>query len=375
MGYKIKIVFSSNSSWSVYNFRLNLLLDLSKRGYNVIIVAPPGEYLNKLKENGFEISPIEINNYSKGILDNLYLIYKLYIKYKYLKPDIVLHNAIKPNIYGSLVCGILKIPVINNISGLGSLFISDSYLKKIAVFFYRLSQKKAFRVFFQNKFDFDLFLKLKIINTFQAALIPGSGVDLERFKPQKKLFFDNTLKFCFVGRLIKDKGIYEYIQAAEKIKEKYINVEFYILGEMMPQNPNSISQIDLNNWHNKKIIHYLGKTDFVENELNKFDCVVLPSYREGLSRVLLEASSMAIPIITTNVPGCVDVVENNINGFVAKVKDVDDLILQIEKIINLSKIERDIMGENGRKIIENKFDEKIVINTYLKTINEILKKN
>jgi len=371
----LKIVFSSNSSWSVYNFRLNLLHELSKRGYTVIIVAPPGEYLNKLKDNGFEISPIEINNYSKGILDNLHLIYKLYLKYKYLKPDIVLHNAIKPNIYGSLVCRFLQIPVINNISGLGSLFIGDSYLKKIAVFFYRLSQKKAFRVFFQNQFDFDLFLNLKIINTYQAALIPGSGVDLERFKPKKKLFFDNSLKFCFVGRLIKDKGIYEYIEAAEKIKEKYSNVKFYILGEMMPQNPNSISQIDLNNWQNKKTIHYLGKTDFVENELNKFDCVVLPSYREGLSRVLLEASSMAIPIITTNVPGCVDVVENNINGFVAKVKDIDDLILQIEKMINLSKIERDIMGENGRKIIENKFDEKIVINSYLKTIEDVIKKN
>ena len=369
----MKIVFSSNNSWSVYNFRLNLLHELSRRGYSVIIVAPPGEYLNKLKDHGFEISPIEINNYSQGILDNLNLIYKLYLKYKYLNPDIVLHNAIKPNIYGSLVCRFLNIPVINNISGLGSSFISDSYLKKIAIFFYRLSQKKSFRVFFQNKFDLDLFLNLKIININQCALIPGSGVDLDRFKPKKRLFLDDSIKFCFVGRLIKDKGIYEYIEAAVKIKEKYNNVAFYILGEMMPLNPNSISQIDLNNWENKNIINYLGKTDFVENELNKFDCVVLPSYREGLSRVLLEASSMAIPIITTDVPGCVDVVENNINGFVAKVKDIDDLIVQIEKIINLSKLEREIMGANGRKIIENKFDEKIVINSYLITIDDLLK--
>jgi glycosyltransferase involved in cell wall biosynthesis len=367
------IIFSSNSSWSVYNFRLNLLLKLSKAGYRVIIVAPSGEYLDKLKDAGFEISPIEINIYSKGIIDNLYLVYRIYLKYKYLNPDIVLHNSIKNNIYGSLVCAFLHIPVINNISGLGSLFIGKSYLKIVAVIFFRLSQKGAYRVFFQNRFDFDLFLKLRIINSDQGALIPGSGVDLERFKPQKKILSDKIVKFCFVGRLIKDKGIYEYCEAALKIKEKYSNVDFYILGELNLKNPNSVSKMDLENWQNKKIIYYLGKTDYVENELNKFDCVVLPSYREGLSRVLLEASSMAIPIITTNVPGCLDLVENNVNGFIAKVKDVDDLILQIEKIINLSKTERDIMGGNGRKMVENKFDEKTVINFYLRTVEECLK--
>lgn len=367
----MKIVFSSNSSWSIYNFRRNLLYHLSLKGYDLILIAPPGEYLDKLRDLGYKTDSIRIDSSSTGIFSNLRLLLDLFRLYKLEKPDLVLHNAIKPNIYGALVCRWLNIPVINNISGLGSMFMNRNVYSYLGKIFYRVSQKKVNRVFFQNSSDLSLFIENNIVNKHQCVLIPGSGIDLERFKPKENILKDEKIKFCFVGRLLGDKGIFEYICAAKKIKSKYLDTEFYILGELYLQNPTSVSQSTLDEWINQRIVIFLGKTDSVEDELYKFDCIVLPSYREGLSRVLLEAASMAIPIITTNVPGCREVVEDNKNGFLCKVKDSDDLSRQMEKIIGLSIEERKQMGLCGRVKVEKEFDEKVVIQQYLEAISEI----
>lgn len=367
----MRIAFSSNSSWSIYNFRSNLLQALVANNHEIYIVAPPGNYLELLKESGYQTIPININNSSKGISSNIKLLADLFKIYKSIRPDVVLHNAVKPNIYGALVCRILRIPVINNISGLGAIFMSNGISSILGKILYRISQKRVNTVFLQNSTDYNLFITNKIISQSQARLLPGSGVDLIRFSPIIKQATGNKIKFCFVGRLLGDKGIYEYIYASKKIKTEFPNTVFYILGELYLQHPTAISEETLKGWVSDGTIIYMGKTDHVEKELGQFDCIVLPSYREGLSRVLLEACSMAIPAITTNVPGCIDVIEHEKNGLICKVKDSDDLYQQMKKFIGLSVEDREKMGVYGRSKIEKQFDEKIVIEHYLKAIENI----
>lgn len=367
----MKIIFSSNSSWSVYNFRQNLLTAFTEKGYEVYIIAPDGEYLQKLSELGYKTKSIEIDNSSKSIFSNIKLLFDLYRLYKLIKPDVVLHNAIKPNIYGAIICRILRIPVINNISGLGAMFMSHNFSSYIGKQLYKFSQQKVNHIFFQNSSDLSLFLSKKIVKIEQCSLIPGSGVDLDRFRPRITDQNNGTTKFCYVGRLLGDKGIYEFIEAAQKIKSTYSNVEFYILGELYLKHPTSVSREKLEEWIESGLVIFLGKSDHVENELYKFDCIVLPSYREGLSRVLLEASSMGIPAITSNVPGCIDVIEDGRNGFICKVKDSEDLYYQMRKFLSIPKEERIKMGKYGREKVVKKFDERFVIAEYLNVIEQL----
>jgi glycosyltransferase involved in cell wall biosynthesis len=368
----MKLIFSSNSSWSVYNFRCNLLKEIKSLGFEITIIAPAGPYLEKLNNLGYKTIHINIDNSSRSVFSNLKLLFDYYILYKREKPDLVLHNAVKPDIYGAFVCRILKIPVINNISGIGAIFMSGGPSTTLGKVLYRISQKKVQTVFLQNPTDYKLFIENRLISAKQGKILPGSGVDLVRFKPVQNYSVYTITKFCFIGRLIGDKGIYEFITAAKKIIADKLCAEFYILGELYPQHPTAVQQETLEQWIKDGIIEFLGKTDEVEKELGKFSCIVLPSYREGLSRVLLEACSMSIPVIASDVPGCIDVVEHGKNGFVCKAKDSEDLYLQMKNFIGLSQEDRIKMGAFGRLKIKKEFDEKIVIENYLMAIGQIL---
>jgi glycosyltransferase involved in cell wall biosynthesis len=272
-----------------------------------------------------------------------------------------------------MAAGMLKIPVVNNISGLGTLFIKNSVSTRIAKLLYRISQRKASKVFFQNNDDLQLFLKNKLITKDKCMLIPGSGVNTQLFIRDKEVNKKNTkFTFLFIGRLIYDKGIIEFIEAAKIMKNKFSNIEFNILGPMYHSNETAIKKSELDDWVKNEYINYIGESDFVKEEMDKVNCIVLPSYREGLSKVLIEASSMCLPVITTNVPGCKDVVIDGETGFLCKVKDSINLAVQMEKIISLSIEELTLMGENGRKRAVEVFDEKIIINHYKDVIYSIL---
>ena len=369
----MKIVFSSNISWSIYNFRSGLLKELKKDGNQIFTVALQDEYSKKLEELGFIHSSININNNSKNPIKDLWLVYQYYKVYKKIAPDVICHNSIKPNIYGTIASGMLKIPVVNNISGLGTLFIKESFSTKIAKKLYEISQKKASKVFFQNSDDLDLFIKNKLVDANKCLIIPGSGVDTNKFKPVIRSA-NKCFNFLFVGRLISDKGIREYIESARIIKKKYQNVVFNILGPLYISNETSITEKDLDIWEKEGIISYLGQTDNVAKEMAKSDCIVLPSYREGLSKVLIEASSLGIPIITTDVPGCKDVVIDNETGFLSEVRSSKDLASKMKKMILLSDEERNSMGQKARKRAVEVFDEKIIIKHYKDAIHSVLKK-
>ncbi len=217
-------------------------------------------------------------------------------------------------------------------------------------------------------------MKEKLIDENKCDILPGSGVDINKFKPLKIEKNDKSFRFLLISRMLWDKGVGEYIEAVKIIKRKYKNVEFCLLGAIGVSNPNAIDKKVIRRWEKEKIIKYLGTTDNVVNEIAKADCIVLPSYyREGVPRTLLEAAAMEKPIITTDNVGCREVVDDGINGFLCRVKDSKDLAEKMEKMLNLSEEKRIKMGKAGREKIIKEFDERIVINKYLKTIEKLLK--
>jgi glycosyltransferase involved in cell wall biosynthesis len=365
------VVITINTSWNIYNFRLGLIKALQKKGYKVVAIAPKDDYSLRLQNEGIEYYHININNKGTNPIEDLKLIKDYYKIFKSIRPDAVLAYTIKPNIYASFAASFLKIPMINNISGLGTVFLNDNISSKIARLMYKTALKNAKKVFFQNQDDLNLFINKKLVNKNKTDLLPGSGINTEKFKPLNVDNYRDIFKFLFIARLVKDKGILEYINAAKIIKQKYKNIEFGVLGAFYPNNPTAIAKEDINRWQKENIINYLGVSDNVKDIINSYDCIVLPSYREGLSRVLLEAASMAKPIVTTNTPGCKDVVEDGYNGYLCKVKDSSDLAKKMEKMLNLSTKELMQMGNNGRQKVKNEFDEKIVIDKYLNILKEI----
>ena len=367
-----KIAIVVNDSWYAWNMRARLARFFRKNGYEVVFICPYDKYSEKIKKEFIYID-IKLNTKSVNPLEDIKLIYKYYKIYKELKPDIILHYTIKPNIYGTIAASFLNIPTINNIAGLGTLFIKQNIVTKIAKFLYKFSQKRATKVFFQNRDDFDMFTSEKLVEKGKSDILPGSGVDIDKFMPVEKEE-DGIFRFLIVSRMLWAKGIAEYVEAAKIIKKKYKNVEFQLLGHLDVKSPTAIPKEQMDIWVNDKLVRYLGTSDNVLDEISKVDCIVLPSYyREGTPRTLLESASMGKPIITTDNVGCRDVVDDGANGYLCKIKNVENLASKMEMMINLSEEERLTMGKAGREKMLKEFDEKIVINKYLDSIKDILK--
>jgi len=368
-----KIIISINTTWNIYNFRLGLVKALLKQGYDVYAISPKDDYVEKLKEIGLKHIDIKINNKGTNPIEDMKLVYDYYKIFKEIKPDVALFYTIKPNIYGNIAAKFSSIKTISNISGLGTVFLHDNFSSKVARFLYKIALKQPQKVFFQNNDDKDLFVKNNLIDPQKTDILPGSGINTEIFKPVYINKNNNKFIFLMIARLVRDKGIMEYIKAAEIIKDKYKDtVEFWILGSFYFNNPTAITPQEIKKWEEKNIIKYLGTSNNVKDFISKADCIILPSYREGLSRVLLESASMAKPIITTDVPGCRDVVDNGINGYLCEVRNYRDLSIQMEKMLNLSEKDRKEMGNKGREKVIKYFKEEIVINKYLDAIRDLL---
>lgn len=367
-----KLVVSINTSWNIINFRLGLLKALQIKGYEIIVVAPKDNYSQLLKDYSFKYYDIKINNKGSNPIEDIKLTIEYYMLFKEIQPDVILNYTIKPNIYGTIAASLLNIKTVNNIAGLGTLFVDENIITKIAKYLYKYSQSKATHVFFQNNDDFKLFTDEKLVDKEKCAVLPGSGVDTNLFQPIKVNRSDGKVIFLLIARMLLDKGIKEYVEAARIIKKKHSNVEFQLLGFLDVANKSAISKEQMDTWVNEGIVKYLGTSDNVKIEISKADCIVLPSfYREGTPRTLLEAASMSKPIITTNNVGCRDVVQDGVSGFICKVKDIDSLIHSLEKFINLSKEEKELFGKNGRKKIILEYDEKIVIAKYIAALDKL----
>ena len=374
----MKILISINSSWNVVNFRLRLVNTLIEQGNLVIIAAPKDKYSIALEELGAKYINFPINSHSTNLLSEIYLLFRFIKLFGEEKPDVVFAFTSKPNIYGSIAAGFWRIPIVNNIAGLGTAFIKGGLIKKILEILYKNTLKRSKKVFFQNPEDLNLFIKSRIINEKKTGLLPGSGVDLIKFNPKPINYILNKSKqenreivFLLTARLLKEKGILEYVEAARIVKTKLPNVKIALLGFIDKTNPNSITCKQIDKWTADGLVEYWGESDDVRYQIALADCVVLPSYREGTPRVLLEAAAMGRPLIATNVPGCREIVINGYNGLLCRVKSPEDLA---EKMISMAQQSTQNIakwGQNSRTLVELKFDESIVINKYNEEISNI----
>ncbi|KAA2398109.1 MULTISPECIES: glycosyltransferase family 4 protein [Bacillus] len=361
-----KVLILANNDVGLYKFRKELIKNLVK-DYEVYVSLPNGKYIPYLKELGCKFIETSISRRGTNPITDL----KLLMSYKRIigevKPDVVLTYTIKPNIYGGLACKALGIPYISNITGLGSAVENGGLLQKITVTLYKLALKEANCVFFQNEENREFFVSRKIVKE-NHRLIPGSGVNLNQYSlldyPR-----DTKVNFLFIARVMKEKGIEQYLTAAKYIKDKYPNTNFHILGFCEESYESKLEQMQ-----NDGYIQYHG----MQSDIQKFHeishCTIHPTYYpEGMSNVLLESAACGRAIITTDRSGCKEIVENEISGYIVKQQNDQDLIEKIEKFLSLSFEEKKRMGLAGRKKVENNFDREIVVKSYVEEVQEILK--
>ncbi len=367
-----KIAIILNASWNIYNFRLPLLDRLRTLGHEIIVMAPEDEYSRKIP---YQFHPIPIKSQSVNPTGDLIVFFNFFKLFKKTKPDILLLYTIKPNVYGNFAAYLLGIKTISNIAGLGALFIHPGFVTKIAKRLYRIAMKVPAKVFFQNHEDMEMFKKEGLVSKNIAERIPGSGVDLDRFSSclnaEKKNRKDKFV-FLLLSRMLWDKGVREYVEAARALLQNRTDAEFQLLGFLDTDNPQAISKTDMDRLTATEGIEYLGVSDYVEGFVQSADCIVLPSYKEGLPRSLLEAAAMSKPIIATDVSGCRDVVEDGVNGFLCRPRDSRSLLEKMEKMIDLDAGKRIRLGNNGRKKVIKEFDQRLVIEKYVHAVDDIL---
>lgn len=367
-----KILISANTSWYVYNFRRTMISAFIADGHEVIVAAPHDDYTDRIIALGCRFIPIKMDNKGISPLRDASLIWHLRKLLRAHKPDIALTYTIKCNIYFCLAARPLKIPVVPNVSGLGTAFLADNWLNHIVRMLYRYSFRWPKIVFFQNKDDKETFLSLGLVSDDQAHLLPGSGVDLNWFAPAP-LAKSDKITFLLIARLLWDKGVGEFVEAARKVRQNYPQARFQLLGFLNVENRSAIPLEALESWVEEGVVEYLGATDDVRPHIAAADCIVLPSYYpEGTPRSLLEAASMARPVITTDAPGCRNVVEHGQTGFLCEPRNVRSLVGAIEKFLTFSCQERTKMGHLGRQKMEKEYDETIVIDAYRKVIEELV---
>jgi len=294
--------------------------------------------------------------------------------FRRLRPAVVLHYTIKPVIYGSLAARTLGVPCVNMITGLGTAFIRDNWLTRIVEYLYRVSQEKAEGIFFLNEDDPQLFLDRRLSPPERMERLPGEGIDLNHFPPVPTTD-DGEVRFLLIARMLRDKGVVEFVQAARIVRAKAPSARFQLLGRVGVANRTAIGRETLESWVKEGIVEYLGETDDVRPVIAQAHCVVLPSYREGVPRTLLEGAAMERPIIATDTVGCRDVVEHGVNGFLCRVRDAEDLAAQMVRLLEMPVKERSAMGHAGRRKVEQEFDERIVISRYLEKIGNIVNRD
>jgi glycosyltransferase involved in cell wall biosynthesis len=370
-----KILINVNSAWNLLNFRAGLISELVRLGYEVIAVAPADEYVLKLELLGCRFVNLKMDNQGTNPIHDLFLIWRYLKLINVEKPNLCLFYTVKPNVFGSLASSFCGIPYINNVAGLGAVFISGGWLKQVVSILYKIAFRNSSKVFFQNKDDLNLFRDNGLISYQLTDVLPGSGINLNHFSPEEKVTvspINSPFQFLFMARMLKDKGVVEYVNAAQMLKKSGVNAEFCLLGFLDVQNPAAISREQMKKWTEQGFVRYLGVSDDVRAHISQADCIVLPSYREGTPRSLLEAAAMAKPIITTNVVGCKEVVSDGENGIFCEVKNALDLACKMEQMLLLSDDQRRLMGQKGRLKMEQEFDEKIVVEKYLQSIALVL---
>ena len=371
----IRIAVVSNTCWYLFNFRLNLMLALQAEGHTVVAVAPDDAYAQRIRDAGIAFEAVPISGGGTHLLRELQSVLRLGAVFRRRRVGLVLSYTPKGNLYSALACIALRLPFVPNVSGLGRAFIRKSLVTRVAQTLYRLTFGRAHRVFFQNLDDMAVFVNSGLVRPEQAERLPGSGVDLTRFVPTPPL--PSLLRaadapvFLLVARMLWDKGVGEYAEAARSVRAHHPGARFQSLGFLDVDNPSAISRQQMDEWVAAGVVDYLGRTDDVRPFLTQADCVVLPSYREGVPRTLLEAAATARPVITTDAPGCRDTVIDGKTGFLCRPADATDLADKLLRFSALTPQERQAMGQRGRAFMAQNFDERLVIGRYLEVVQAV----
>ncbi|MBG9979956.1 glycosyltransferase family 4 protein [Facklamia sp. DSM 111018] len=360
-----KVLIITNHDIGLYKFRRELLAELVKI-YEVYIVLPKGIYTDEIVAMGCHTLNVEIDRRGKNIFKDLLLIHKYRKFIKMISPDVILGYTIKPNIYIGLLTRKTNIPFLPNVTGIGTVMQEESLVKLVIIQLYKLAFSKAHVVFFQNKYNLEKFLEYRLLHG-SYKLLPGSGVNLQEYQilpyPQSE-----PINFVFIGRIMKEKGVDEYIELAKYVKKRYPNSYFYACGFIDDKEYSDTIKF----LQQDEIINYLGNIDNVMEIIGKSHCVIHPSYHEGMSNVLLEAAACGRPAIASRIPGCKEIIQDGVSGYLFEKKNIEQLKGCVEKFIKLSNEQRERMGQNARQHVELNFDRNIIVESYLKEIENAI---
>ena len=366
----MNVLFLTNSFDGLYSFRKELIKKILSETHKVNIVAPQSEHSEDFSNMGCEVRSIQFERHGKNPFKELKLI-RIYKKLiKEIKPDIVLTYTIKPNIYGGMACATLKVPYIANITGLGMSFENKGLLKKFVIQLYKYGLRRAQKVFFQNSKNQQVMLKFGIIKC-DYELIPGSGVNLQEYNFLPYPEEQDKIRFLFIGRVMKNKGVGEFLECAEYIRGKYPNTEFDMIGGY--DGDAYLKQIE--SLQERGIVNFFGKQKDVKSFISSHHATILPSYHEGMSNALLESAACGRPVIATNVAGCKETFDDGISGFSCEARSTQSLIEAVERFLALPYEQKVAMGLAGRKKMETEFDRRIVTDAYMKEIEKTEERN
>lgn len=376
MSRPLKLIFFVTEDWYFYSHRMPLALFAQKSGFDIVVVTRVNGHAERIRKHGFKLIPINISRRGKNPLKELRVIFQLISIYKSEAPDIAHHIALKPVLYGSIAALFVKVPkIVNAMAGLGFLFSSKSNMAKFMrvlvtkVFRYIFNQKNT-RVILQNPDDLRLVNERYGVNKERLILIRGSGVDPQKYKYVQEE--SGELIVVLASRLLWDKGVGEFVEAATLLKQQGVAARFVLLGKSDNENPSAISNKQLNSWHKDGLIEWWGQRDDIPEILSKSHVVCLPSYYgEGVPKVLIEAASCGRPIVTTDSPGCREIVKDGVNGFLVPIKNAQAVAERLKELINSPELRKE-MGINGRKMVQKEFSLDKVNQETLHVYKELL---
>ncbi len=361
------VVIAANSLWYIANFRDGLLRAIGDKGLTPIVIAPPDGSSRGIFDERVKRLTLPLDRSGTNPLRDFRLLAGFHRAFRRVRPVAVFSFTIKPNIYAAIAGRLLGVPVMPTVTGLGTVFIKGGPLMALVEQMYRFAFKCCPVVFFENRQDLDAFTERWIVEPPQARLVPGCGVDLERFAatPLPR----GRRKFLLVARLLRDKGVHEFVQAAALLRAAGVEADFQLLGPIDTQNRTAITRAELERWVAGGVVEYLGETDDVRPFISAATAIVLPSYREGLPRSLLEGAAMGRPLIATDVPGCRDVVDDGVTGVLCQVRSGPALAQAIERLAQTPYPQLALMGCAGRAKVRTEFDERVVVDAYLDALD------
>lgn len=365
---KKTIVMIGNTSWGMFHFRAETIKEFVSRGHKVIVLAPKDEFSFRFLELNCEFKEINLSRKGTKIFGELSSIKELTSKLATIKPDIVLSYTVKPVIYGTLAAklsGVKKIIAIT--TGLGFVFNHNNLTTTVAKLLYKFVLNFANEVWFLNRDDESTFIQAKLVQKQKTFVLPGEGVDVKHYSPSSENKHD--IVFTLISRMLWDKGVGVFVESASILKKKYPQIKFQILGPTDEGNPEAISIKQLNEWNEEGIVEYLGSTNDIRPILKNTSCLIHPTYyKEGVPRILMEANAMGVPCITTNIPGCRDVIQHGFNGLLVVPKDSNSLTESMNEFLNLSETSKAEFASNGREKIVNEFSSKIINDIYIQRL-------